>query len=546
MEIQSRWGWVNVEQSASKDGIALPTWLTRVEFLATMGTVLVGLCLYENHLFFDDDAYITLRYARHVLAGLGPVWNASGPRVEGFTSPLHLILVCLLGAMHVPLPDAARAVGFASHLALLGFVAAYLKRRTNQLGACLGVLIVAASWMLLVWDLGGLDEVLYTAFTAAGALAGTGYFANEEPGNRRSLLIGSAFLAVATLARPEGAMLLGGLWLFATMDFRKDNLRERLVSIAYAAALAAAVLLPLVAFRWFYYHQWAPNTFYAKIGGIGQQELIRWGQIYFLAFLKTPPFLVQMAFISGVYALAKGKFRAPDAALWGMMGLVVLFVVMSGGDHMTDFRFCLPLIPLLTVALIQNLYRTGLLGSQAFCRTFIPFLVFLLALQARSDPLNPVVLDRAAWLGEDVGRYIHDYWRPGSLVALNTAGSTPYYADDMNYIDMLGLNDAEIARRKNIPEFGPWIHLVGHLKGDGASVLSRRPDYIILGPTDGTTPEKRRWAYFIGDYEIGLTPSFERDYGACVVLLPDGVPFTYFQRRDLHSSCARSPHPNPA
>lgn len=34
----------------------------------------------------------------------------------------------------------------------------------------------------------------------------------------------------------------------------------------------------------------------------------------------------------------------------------------------------------------------------------------------------------------------------GSLVALNTAGSTPYFAGQHCYIDMLGLNDPRFAQ----------------------------------------------------------------------------------------------------
>src|SRR4051794_25734459 len=45
-----------------------------------------------------DDALITARYAQHVLAGLGPVYNV-GERVEGFSSPLHLLLTVGLLAL---------------------------------------------------------------------------------------------------------------------------------------------------------------------------------------------------------------------------------------------------------------------------------------------------------------------------------------------------------------------------------------------------------------------------------------------------------------
>jgi len=47
----------------------------------------------------SDDPLITLRYAANVVHGLGPVFNA-GQRVEGFTSPLHLLVS--IGVFLVP------------------------------------------------------------------------------------------------------------------------------------------------------------------------------------------------------------------------------------------------------------------------------------------------------------------------------------------------------------------------------------------------------------------------------------------------------------
>ncbi len=39
---------------------------------------------------FPDDTYITFRFAEHLAAGEGLVWNVGDERTEGFTSPLHV------------------------------------------------------------------------------------------------------------------------------------------------------------------------------------------------------------------------------------------------------------------------------------------------------------------------------------------------------------------------------------------------------------------------------------------------------------------------
>ena len=43
--------------------------------------------------FVTDDAYISFRYARHLGAGHGLVWNPGEAPVEGFTNLLLVILV---------------------------------------------------------------------------------------------------------------------------------------------------------------------------------------------------------------------------------------------------------------------------------------------------------------------------------------------------------------------------------------------------------------------------------------------------------------------
>lgn len=521
-------------KNENKDRIgpfALSTWLFSVSTLC-----LILLCLWRNQSFFHDDAYITLRYASHVLAGFGPIWNKQGPRVEGFTSPLHMLLVAAVSVTGIPMTMAARVVNVASHLTLLFYIYFYLRGRVGSLGAQLGVTLVGASWMFLIWDLGGLDAVLYATLATIGVLVATSGFYAEEQRRSRLLFMGSLVLAFATLARPEGSLLLVGAWALVLIT---PNMRvgDRVRTLAASIGVAAIILVPVEIFRWTYFHAIAPNTMYAKIGGISQQALIILGVKYILTFVKTPPFLVIFTAAAAVLSWRRRLVDGNYAPIWMFIGLNALFVVASGGDHMLAFRFCLAIYALLTVVLVLSLAQNGLLNRPLVTPAICVGLVFALTLQARPHVLNPRNTDRAAMIGTTIGRYINTHWPAGSTIALNTAGATPFYADKMQYIDMLGLNDAQIARRKNIPQTGPWTHLVGHLKGDGASVLARKPDYIILGPAEGTTPELRALVYFIGDYEIGNSRFFLDNYEPCTAHASESVILTYYQRRDLGYKC---------
>ncbi len=135
-----------------------------------------------------------------------------------------------------------------------------------------------------------------------------------------------------------------------------------------------------------------------------------------------------------------------------------------------------------------------------------------LAACAWLQPLRP--MDAAAYVGTVVGRHVAAAWPAGALVALNTAGSTPYLNLDKRFIDMLGLNDATIARRAVTAPTLPQQRVPGHAKGDGAYVVSRRPDFVILGPAEGIAarPPGDAGAFFLSDLELLESAEFARCY----------------------------------
>ena len=170
--------------------------------------------------------------------------------------------------------------------------------------------------------------------------------------------------------------------------------------------------------------------------------------------------------------------------------------------------------------------------------------------QAVVPYLNPRSLDPAALYGTIVGQYIAKAWPAGSLIALNAAGSVPYFADDKRYIDMLGLNDATIAHRILSVGDIEWrsVPLIGHLKGDGAYVLSRAPDFIIPGPAEGLVLVPGLPAQFLGDRELSSSHVFRDGWRLCQARLTaptelapqviqdsgvQAVLFTFYAKRGL-------------
>ena len=217
---------------------------------------------------------------------------------------------------------------------------------------------------------------------------------------------------------------------------------------------------------------------------------------------------------------------------------------------MAAFRFMIPLIPLLAVAISRGVSEAGGFGEVRLAAVASLALAVISATQIVSFRLNPGNMEGAALVGAQVGVYMDRHWAPGSVVGINVAGSTAYFADRLNFIDMLGLNDSEIAKRTSLPENDHILRIIGHRKGDGASVLARRPDYIVASAPSGVVLRPDDDRDFLGDYELAHSSEFSALYKPCEVMIPASkavsaeqiaasfaIYFVYYQRRDLEAPC---------
>jgi hypothetical protein len=213
-------------------------------------------------------------------------------------------------------------------------------------------------------------------------------------------------------------------------------------------------------------------------------------------------------------------------------------------------RFMVTLVPIFALATVIGLLQLGAFETPALAAAVSAGFLLTSALQFRDSILNPRFESSSSLAGTIVGNSMRSLLPAGSLVGLNVAGAMPYVDDNLNYIDMLGLNDYEIARRNPVP-IDPTKHpvVVGHLKGDGLSVLRRHPDVLLLGPPSGQLASG--WLT-LGDSEIVASPDFARDYRLCtapliatpeereklaLVHLTADVPIYYYVRRGSAVVC---------
>jgi arabinofuranosyltransferase len=445
-----------------------------------------GLWIHRH--FFHDDAFVALRYAERLLAGKGLTWN-DGERVEGFSSPAWLAQIVVLTRLRIPAALATQLLG-------LGYAFATLALWWRARAEPAGLLALATVPGFAMWTWGGLETVAaFFWILAAVALLfrlGNGPFA---PG--RTMLLCLSLAAVA-LHRPEGIVvglsLLGAAW----------PLRRRPDVLIAAAALVLAFACYQV-FRLLYFGDWLANAARAKTLGLPLAPRIEDAAIY---LIKTAPQWLASALVAGWLLVTSPQRRRAGWLLLPCLPLL-LVVLAGGGDHMPGSRFMLA--PVAVLCLAASLVPPS---PQRRLRRITPLLASACAVwQLQLGWQHPAPRNPAAAVGELVGRTLEATLPPGTWVAAATAGSLPYFAPSLSFIDTLGLCDRHIARERpaTLPAAldlsGSWVAVPGHVRGDGAYVLSRRPDVVVLGGANGDLLPA-----FLGDYQLLMAKAFRENY----------------------------------
>lgn len=282
-----------------------------------------------------DDAYITFRYARNLLAGSGFAFNP-GEAVLGTTTPLYTLLMAGLGALtggvNAPFPVLAMAVNALADAATCLLLVWLGKRAGGRFAGW----AVGAAWALapfsVTFAIGGLETSLYVLLlTAAVAAALSG---------RRTLE--AALGALALLTRPDALILLGPLVLERLYSGFFGASRQK---IHYTEILAFGLpVLAWIAFATLTFGSPLPNSILAKAAAYRLEPnsgLIRLLQHY------ATPFMEQTA-IGDAAAIAIGIVLNP-----------FLFVIGALRGWRADRRMLpwilYPLLYLVTFALPNEL-----------------------------------------------------------------------------------------------------------------------------------------------------------------------------------------------
>ncbi len=491
-----------------------------------------GYMLWSLRYFLEDDTFIPFRYAMHVVQGYGIVWNI-GERVEGYTSFLMVMLLALGEWLSIPLLSTARGIGVTSLLTLSLILVLYARKEAGtpagkRFFPAVTFIAIILSIPLLYWAQSGMETVLFACLLTAGVIT---TLRAGEARTAPSLWPGLWF-GLAVLTRPE-AYLFAGI-AFGFLGLQRHR-RKHLTALVIFVAIASAHLL----WRYHYYEEWLPNTYYAKLGMEMSAARLSAGLEYVSSFFFKPPFWGIMGGVGCLLGWHRRALRHGQAMLLLMVSAYLLYVVRTGGDWMPEQRFLVPVIPLCLLLMMRAVisHESAITAWPHYRWSLWVALIFFALPLLR---LNAVPYPKFVLFFYAIGEHIHQCWPKDSLVAINMAGIIPHTAPEMRYLDMLGLNDRTIAHRTIPPAKGYMTP--GHEKGDGPYVLSRKPDYIIVG--DGISDNMIGTSAYLSEREMAEDPMFHQLYRREERIVPVNHPdlsttevtFSYYKRVDSSPS----------
>lgn len=475
--------------------------------------------LFQSLLYKDallDDPFITFRYARHLVEGLGLVWNAGERPVEGFTSFGWTMLAALGMKLGVHPLAFTKWLGLASVVAIVLLPLTPLNRlQTRPATRLLTALMLSLCPLLAFYGQSGMEHILFALGVFAALLA---YLRTlDEAGPWR--LVTGALVGLCGLVRPEGLGVLGILVLFEIYRSVRDRDPNKLKWLGQLAGPFLLLWAPLFAWRLSYFGYPFPNTYYAKHSGGGLMQVLT-GLQYTLGGLSLYG-VAPLAFIATTW-LAVRERLADDRlrCLAWFLAAYVGYITLVGGDDTSAFpsvRFFVPVVPplyLLAATMLERLTEHGrrlLVGGVALAGlTFLGCYSDAVRFKAASAPdWHALFTVRSTpYQAPELSRWIRSHTAPTDLVALPWAGMVAYYSD-RPVLDTLGLNDLHIA---HLPKRQRGIDV----KMDPAYVLERKPKLIFInvdrGVALGTETFEQGGGWKLGDKELLEALKHRSDY----------------------------------
>lgn len=460
----------------------ISTWLRRASAIirrywaVAAGAAAVFAVILANA-WITEDTFISLRAAKNLLAGYGPVWNLDY-RVQVFTHPLWMALLTLCQGLfpgNTPL-----AVIWLGIITTLIAVILLLKDVTSRWLILPVVIALVSSKAFIDYATSGLENPLLYILVIL--------FAHEYLGKQRVFWL-TLIASLAAITRADAVALL----LPAFIPLIWHHWRQRAFWLDVLKGAIPLILWEL--FSLVYFGYLLPNTIFAKtLTYIPAPIMSQHALEYFANSLDWDK--ITLPLIALALVLTDLTRRRRELFLAAGIVLYLLAVFHSGGDYMSGRFFAVPffLSVYLVVRWLQDLRTTKL--APRLRRYAIPVFTATAIALALLTPWSPVVhpitahinriddfdkfhgdgnitdeariycpntcLANLSHLKRDPQYRQLDHVKPGSTVVLKSIGMIGYYGDPKTHIvDQLALADPLLSHLSADPK-----SRIGHFRRD--------------------------------------------------------------------------------
>jgi len=308
-----------------------------------------------------DDAYITFRYARNIVAGNGFVYNI-GESVLGTTTPLYTLLMAVESSVSGQRDAATGLPGGFPEMAQLtnaladGIGVWILYRLGKRLGnGTLVGLALAAVWAIhpvsVTFAIGGMETSVFVALTL-------GTFAAYLEGHWR---LAGALAALALLTRPEALIVVALIGTDVVLSAVRRPQRQLVIRIVHGLATFALILAPWAIFATLTFGGPIPGSILAK--GVAYQLTPTQALATFLRTLVVPfsgigSFdasigLILLVVYVGLFTIGVLNAIRHDARSWPMFGFAVTYIGAYIVANPLIFRwYVVPPLPIILLGII--------------------------------------------------------------------------------------------------------------------------------------------------------------------------------------------------
>ena len=485
-----------------------------------------------------DDAYITYRYARNILAGNGFVFNP-GEHVLGTTTPLYTILLVIIGAFtggtQAPFPFLALLINAIADAATCLLILDIGRRLGSILAGIGGALIWAIAPFSVTFAIGGLETSVYILLLVATVTA-----------HLRKRPILAAFLgALSLLTRPDAMILIGLIGLDRVFQVAREIVKDRRdlsdggetvivvkkklkhnvhrVKILQEIAAFIVPLLPWLIFATLYFGSPVPHSILAKalayrlepIAGLSRflqhfatpfNEDLTFGRVGILIGLVLYPFLSIIGILRAIRINPRG---------WPFLLYPWFYFAVFSIANPLIFRWYLtPPLPAYFLTIIMGLEQllTGVKGIRVApssfsvhprykriiltCIIIIPLILVSRAWVLRPDHgLDHPAPDMAWYQLELLYRQAAEVLAPElntqNVLAAGDVGVLGYFTP-ARILDTVGLNSPESSHYYPL---NPAYYVISYAIPPDL-IMDEKPDFIVLLEVygrEGLLKDSRFW-----------------------------------------------------